>query len=213
MLSSSLMFVVVGFSVAAFISASRYQRRLELRTEMETDCLKAIRLLSADLSETSFKAINSDSAYSLSETSDGHRWVDSGGAGPEGVTFPLPRDMQNRLTADGPGRMIWSKLVCYRVATLDGEPWLVKQEEPLAAPGGEPPVPYSMSPARSVSGYWPSLGAGRRLARGAVQMTAWKQSTIDSSTGSVRLGLKIRREADGHAYSFAVQTAVYPRNK
>lgn len=183
-MASTLLLMLVGFAFSAFVAGNRYQRRSEVQLEIENDALLALRFLSQELSESRFDSVG-----------------DTAGL----IVFPLPRDVQGNLSTDSSGRVTWAKTACYRLATFEGESYLVKQEQVMPAPSVTPPVNLPVDVA-----FWGPF-AYRKVARGAVFLGLTRSGT-SPGRGSLHLRLELARVVNNRTYRLETQTAVYPRN-
>jgi hypothetical protein len=182
--------MLVGFAFYAFLAGNRYQRRSEVQLEMENDALLTLRTLTGELSESHFRSVAQPA--------------------PGLIVFPLPRDPQGNLSTDTSGRVTWAKTVCFRLTSLEGEPYLLKQEQVLPAASATVPDPLALNPPHDEA-FWVAHGQGRKLARGATTLELTHVPT-SPNRGLLQLRLELIRKMDNRTYRLETQTAVYPRN-
>jgi len=177
---SVLLLIVLGITFAVLIASVRnYQIYLGL-TEVEQGAATANSRLSYELVEANPAGIYADST---------------------GVVFVSPRDASGKVQMSG-SDMVWPKLVCYYLDTINGVSCLVRKEEMLAtAQTGTPSVPSTKLPSYFKTAALDRIIVGRHMDRLTVTLGY-----------PLRLALEAECSPVGQPNTISLTTSLTPRN-
>jgi hypothetical protein len=121
--ASGLLGLVVLYTYYVMSAGSRYVQVSQATLEVQETSLTALARLSDELDE-------SDGACYFTDPDN------------NGIIFASPRDADSHIVFSDSGQMQWTKLICYYLDSIDGQPALIRKEKLLASP-----VPITTPPS------------------------------------------------------------------
>lgn len=176
MLSSGLMALLVTVALTVVVAISRYYQRTLTSYDLHQSALTGLTTLSREMS-----ASHNGSLV----------------ASADGLVFAHP----TLDTTVVPAVLVWDRWICYYQGTVQGEPALVRVEEPISPPATTPPA---VPPGKTVA-YFRSAGLPSRL------IAPYLASFVVSSGDPADVELALSRRV-GKVYAVRVRLKVPFRN-
>ncbi len=183
---SAIMALLFASTLMALVAGKERAARSSAQIEMEEEAIKAMSLLSEELSESNFGCV----------------WAPSD----QFLVFPLPRTLSGAYTVEPTGELRWSILVSYRRATRYGRDYLIRQPADVADKVDAPIDPQLMTPVPDAAFFSSQPTPERLLARG------FQRLAVTPADGSVGLELEVELVSGQRTIGLELRSAVWPRN-
>jgi hypothetical protein len=183
---SAIMALLFGSTLMALVAGKERAARSSDQIEMEEGAIKAMSLLSEELTETNFGCV-----YAPSE---------------QFLVFPLPRNLAGAYTVEPSGELRWSTLVSFRGVTRDGRNHLIRQVADVADEIGAPIDPEFLTPIPDAAFFAAQTTPERAMARG------FRRLTVTPADGSVGLELEVELISGRRTIGLELRGSAWPRN-
>lgn len=190
MVSSALMFLVVGCAYSMLSAGMRYHKATSANLEMQQDSLLALVWLNRELSEASPRTV--------SFLHD-----------PEGVLFASPRDDAGNIWIEPNGLLRWPKFVAYYLGSVNGTPCLLRKEQYLDDPDLHTDPPPTTPPVPELwqdGAYYRDLEISPRIVARHVESMSF------TGTNPVELQVTVRQVEMGRTFSMSLSAKVSMKN-
>lgn len=187
LISSALMLLLLGSTMAALVAGKDRAARSSTQVLMEEEALSALTFVTTDLSETNLAAVHVPSD--------------------QFVVFPLPRNAVGKFTVEPDGKLRWSTLIAYRAETINGEPHLIRQIADVADSVDEPMDPKFMTAPVPDAAYFARLSSPKReTARG------FQRLEVVPDGRALKLALEVSSQIGNRTLGLVLRSTVMPRN-
>ena len=188
------MIIVLGIVSIILLSVARlvrvsvdYYFYSTAQLEVQRNALLSLNLLSQQLTASTYESVYTDNNLPH-----------------PGIVFASPRDASGELVRDGSGNLVWTRLICYYIDTVNGQTGLVRKEFELTVQDTNPPDPVALGADIT---YFRNLPTpGRFMARGITKLST------SELTDALEITITSEVNQGNNWLEMDVATTIVPRN-
>lgn len=187
MVASALLLLLTGLMLRVLTTSRQRLQRIEALINLEEQAVKAMAMVSSDLSEAHLHTVETPSSSFL--------------------VFSSPRSLSGKFVVAPSGELRWSTVVCYRKETIGGDDKLIRQVEDMPDVDGESPLPSELVPPADLAFFTAGSGPRSKIADGFETLNV---SVKDQTRFEVKLHLSKR--LGNKTRGIRLTSQVFPRN-